>query len=58
MEIEVLHVLAQGFTDEQVGKRLHIGETTARRHLLNARHKMDAKNRVEAVAIAIVNGII
>jgi DNA-binding NarL/FixJ family response regulator len=52
-EREVLQHLAHGLTTEGVGKELYLSPATVRSYAENAMHKLDAKNRVHAVAIAL-----
>lgn len=50
-EHEVLRLLAEGLTSQEVGKRLFISPHTARVHVRRLMQKLDAKTRAEAVAI-------
>jgi DNA-binding NarL/FixJ family response regulator len=57
-EADVLRLLAEGLTHEQVGKRLQISPETARTHLRKACDRLGAATRTGAVASAIRLGII
>ena len=57
-EIEVLNLMAAGKTNPEIGKDLIISSHTAKAHVGHILHKMCAKDRVNAVAKAIRNGII
>lgn len=57
-EREVLRFLAEGLTNEAIGKKLFLSPETIRTHIRNATVKLSAKNRVEAVAIGFRDGII
>lgn len=55
-EKDCLRWLAAGKTDWEVGEILGVTERTVRFHVDNAKRKLQAKNRVHAVATAIMNG--
>jgi DNA-binding NarL/FixJ family response regulator len=57
-ETDVLRLLAEGMTHEQVGHRLHISAETARTHLRKACQRLGATTRTGAVARAIRLGLI
>jgi DNA-binding NarL/FixJ family response regulator len=57
-ESEVLQHLANGLTTEAVGKQLFLSPATVRSYAENAMRKLDAHNRVHAVAIALRLGLI
>jgi DNA-binding NarL/FixJ family response regulator len=52
-ERDVLHLLADGKTNEEIGKTLHISADTVRTYLRRAMQKLEADNRTHAVAIAL-----
>lgn len=52
-EREVLALLAEGWTNERIGRELSISERTVRFHLSNAYQKLGFRNRAEAVAWAV-----
>jgi PAS domain S-box-containing protein len=53
-EREVLAFLARGLTGEQIAERLVLSPETVRTHIRNAREKLGASTRVEAVTMAVV----
>jgi PAS domain S-box-containing protein len=53
-EREVLALLARGLTGEQIAERLVLSPETVRTHIRNAREKLGASTRVEAVTIALL----
>ena len=57
-EAQVLQHLADGLTTEGVGRQLFLSPATVRSYTENAMHKLDATNRVHAVAIALRLGLI
>jgi DNA-binding NarL/FixJ family response regulator len=57
-EREVLSLLADGFRNEDIGRRLHIAAETARAHIRNAMRKLGADTRTQAVATALRQSMI
>jgi DNA-binding CsgD family transcriptional regulator len=55
-ERDCLAFVADGYTDWQIADRLHIAEPTVRFHLNNARRKLGAVNRTQAVARLAARG--
>ena len=53
-EREVLGLLARGLTGEQIAERLVLSPETVRTHIRNAREKLGASTRVEAVTMALI----
>jgi len=52
-ERDVLRLLADGLSNEEIGKRLFISAETVRTHVRKAMDKLDADTRTQAVALAI-----
>jgi DNA-binding NarL/FixJ family response regulator len=57
-EREIMDLLAQGLTGEQVAERLVLSAETVKTHIRNAMNKLEASTRVHAVAIALREGYI
>ena len=57
-EREVLRLLADGHSNEEIGKRLFISPETVRTHVRKAMEKLDADTRTQAVAMALRQSII
>jgi DNA-binding NarL/FixJ family response regulator len=57
-EREILDLLAQGLTGEQVAERLVLSAETVKTHIRNAMSKLEAHTRVHAIAIALREGYI
>jgi DNA-binding CsgD family transcriptional regulator len=55
-EIQVLTLIRQGMTSRRIAAELKVAHSTIRRHVENARMKLGARNRAEAVALAIEQG--
>jgi DNA-binding NarL/FixJ family response regulator len=57
-ECEIMDLLAQGLTGEQVAERLVLSPDTVKTHIRNAMSKLEAHTRVHAIAIALREGFI
>ena len=57
-ETQVLLLLADGLSNAQISEMLYIGPNTLRNHIQNVLVKLGAHTRLEAVAIALREGII
>lgn len=55
-EVDVLHHVACGKTDHEIGVILNLGHYSVKDHLSNARKKLGAANRAHCVVIAIRDG--
>jgi LuxR family maltose regulon positive regulatory protein len=49
-ELEVLHLLADGLSNKEIGDRLVIAPSTVKQHLKNIYGKLDVHSRTQAVA--------
>jgi DNA-binding NarL/FixJ family response regulator len=57
-EREILRLLADGHTNEEIGKRLFISAETVRTYIRKAMKKLEADTRTEAVAKALRQSLI
>lgn len=57
-ELEVLRLLAQCNSEEEIGQQLNISAFTARRHRLNIKAKLDMRSDAELVQYALNKGIV
>ena len=57
-ERDVLRLLADGLSNEEIGKRLFISAETVRTHVRKAMDKLDADTRTQAVARALRDHLI
>lgn len=57
-EVAALACVFAGLTDAGVGQKLGVSERTARFHIDNARRKLGAKTRAQAVATALALGLL
>jgi two-component system, NarL family, response regulator len=57
-EVEVLHMLARGLTNKEIGSALDISQNTVRNHVNSIIEKLEVADRTEAATSAIHRGII
>jgi NarL family two-component system response regulator LiaR len=57
-EVEVLHLLAKGLTNEDIAAKLVISEVTVRTHISHLLAKLHLANRVQATLYALREGIV
>jgi DNA-binding CsgD family transcriptional regulator len=57
-EREVLELLANGATDDQIAAALALSPATVQSHVRNAKAKLGARTRAQAVALALQRGLI
>ena len=57
-ELEVLHMLARGLTNKEIGNALTISGNTVRNHVNSIIEKLEVSDRTEAATTAIQRGII
>jgi DNA-binding NarL/FixJ family response regulator len=57
-EAEILELIAEGMTNGAIATRLFISVNTVRNHLQNILAKLDAHSKLEALSIAIRDGLI
>ena len=50
-ELEILHLVAQGLTNEEIGKSIFISPKTVKTHLNNIFDKLQVKNRFKAALL-------
>jgi DNA-binding NarL/FixJ family response regulator len=56
-ELEVLHLVARGLSNTEIGQELYISETTVKTHVTHIFQKLDLRDRVQAVVFAYQTGI-
>ncbi|NCF67556.1 MAG: response regulator [Chloroflexi bacterium] len=57
-EVEVLRLLAQGLTNQEIAAQLVIGEGTVRTHVSNILSKLHLANRTQAALYALREGLV
>jgi DNA-binding NarL/FixJ family response regulator len=55
-ERQIMHLMAEGNTAEQIGGKITVSVETVRTHVRNVIRKLQARNRVHAIAIALERG--
>jgi DNA-binding NarL/FixJ family response regulator len=55
-EREIMHLMAEGMTAEVIGQNLTVSVETVRTHVRNVIRKLQARNRVHAIAMALERG--
>ncbi len=56
-EREVLHYLAQGLTNAQIGQKLYVSSHTVKNHITSIYRKLGVSDRVHATLAAIQSGL-
>jgi two-component system, NarL family, response regulator LiaR len=57
-EVDVLRLLSQGKTDQQIAEQLVVGEETIRSHISRIQTKLGTKNRVQAALHCLRSGMV
>jgi DNA-binding CsgD family transcriptional regulator len=57
-EVEMLRLVANGSTSQEIAANLRLSEVTVKWHIGNAMHKLGAASRAEAVALALRRGLL
>jgi NarL family two-component system response regulator LiaR len=57
-EVDVLRLVAQGQTNQQMARKLSISLSTVKRHVRHIREKLEARDRVQAAVQAIEFGLL
>jgi NarL family two-component system response regulator LiaR len=57
-ETEILRLLTDGYTNEEIAERLTCGPATVKTHLLHLFRKLEVRDRVSAAVCALRNGLL
>lgn len=57
-EIEVLHLIAQGRSNSEIGAELYLSHGTVKTHVSRILAKLEARDRVQAVVLAYETGLV
>ena len=55
-QLEILRLIAAGFSNREIGRRIHLSENTVKSHIQEIFRKLDVGNRVEAAIRASREG--
>jgi DNA-binding NarL/FixJ family response regulator len=55
-EREIMNLMAEGLTAERIGQEISVSVETVRTHVRNVIRKLQARNRVHAIALALERG--
>lgn len=56
-ELEILQLVAEGLSNKEIGRRLHITEGTVKNHVHNALERLHMDNRIQAAAYVVRQGL-
>ena len=56
-EIQILQLVAEGLTNEEIGDRLFLSDQTVKKQLSNVMQKLHLNNRVQAAVYAVRKGL-
>ena len=57
-EVEVLKLVARGYSNQQIADSLVVGETTVKTHVARLLSKLELQNRVQAAILAYETGLV
>ena len=57
-QLEVLMLVAEGATDNEIAIRLHLSVLTVSQYVVEIRARLDARSRAHAVALALWQGVL
>jgi two-component system vancomycin resistance associated response regulator VraR len=57
-ELEILRAVVEGLTNEQIGERLHLSDSTVKTHMRHLLEKTGCENRTKLAVLARVSGLV
>ena len=56
--VEIIELIAQGYTDREIAEKLFLGHETVRTHIARTREYLGARSKAHIVALAVEHGYI
>lgn len=56
--VEIIELIAQGYTDREIADKLFLGHETVRTHIARTREYLGARSKAHIVALAVEHGYI
>ena len=57
-ELEILKLVTEGYANHEISKMIYLSSHTVKAHISSIIRKLEARNRTNAVTIAITNNIL
>jgi two-component system NarL family response regulator len=57
-ELDVLRLMAQGLSNQDIGSALTIGESTVKSHVTRILNKLGVSDRTQAILVAVKRGLV
>lgn len=57
MELAILHLVSEGLTNDQIGRRVYLTSDGVKYHIANLSRKLGVRNRVMLAVIAVQHGL-
>lgn len=57
-ELEVVHLITEGLSNQQIGDELHVALRTVQAHVANCMKKLGARSRTQVAVTALRRGLI
>lgn len=57
-EVEVLQLIADGLTNDEIAAQLYLGVETIKTHAKHIKQRLGGRNRVHVVALALRRGLV
>jgi DNA-binding NarL/FixJ family response regulator len=56
-EMDVFRLIALGFSNAEIGRKLFIGDTTVKTHVTRVLQKLEVRDRAQAIVLAYRSGL-
>ena len=57
-ELEILRLVAEGMSNDEIGDRLHLSPRTVQTHIASALKKTDTRNRAQLAVLGLREGVV